>query len=49
MESKTNLGMGGATPTLLHKFSCYRGLGVGINVALIYVLVFTLNDELSEQ
>jgi hypothetical protein len=48
-SSKTNLGMGGATPTLPRKFSSYGDLSIGRNVALIYLLVFTLNDELSGQ
>lgn len=48
-SSKTSLGIRGATPTLLRKFSSYGGLGIGINVALIYLLVFSLNDELSGQ
>jgi len=48
-SSKTNLGMRGATPTLFRKFSSHGGLGIGINVASIYLLVFTLNDGLSGQ
>jgi hypothetical protein len=48
-SSKTNLGMRGATPTLLSKFSSYGGLGIGIKVALIYLFLFTLNGEMSGQ
>ena len=48
-SSKTNLGMGGSTPTLLRKFSSYGDLGIGINVVLMYLLVFTLGDELYGQ
>lgn len=48
-SSKTNLRMGGATPKLLRKFSSFGDFGIGINIALIYLFVFTLNDELSGQ
>ena len=41
--------MGGSTPTLLRKFSSYGDLGIGINVVLMYLLVFTLGDELYGQ
>jgi len=41
--------MGGATPKLLRKFSSFGDFGIGINIALIYLFVFTLNDELSGQ